>query len=77
MLAPDSRGPVGLPRMEIHLNLWREMSKDDLGRNTNQNRGPTMSKYHKGCDMECKGEYQAFLLELIDLIIELLGLSIK
>ena len=50
----DLGGPVGLPRMEIHVNLWREMSTDDLGRTTIQNRGHTISKYHEGCDMECR-----------------------
>ena len=55
MLASDSRGagPLDLPRMEIHVHLWKEMSTDDLGRTTTQNRGPTISKYQEGCDMEC------------------------
>ena len=54
---PDPRvtGPVGLPRMEIHVHFWIELSTDDLERITDDlepNRWFTISKYHEGCDME-------------------------
>jgi hypothetical protein len=57
MLVSDPRrtGPDGISTMEILVHLRREMTPDDLERNTIRDWGITVSKSYTGCNMEwCK-----------------------